>query len=313
MHIDVSKIDEKRSPCIRICMDNPSPHLDWNHLRAFLATAECGTLSGAARRLGLTQPTLSRQITAFETSLDLLLFERNARSLTLTDTGRALLHNAKEMGKAATAFTLTASGQRSELSGTVRVTAGDIMSWFIMPQVTQQLRLRAPQITLDVVATDTIQDLLQREADIAIRHVRPEQPALIARLIRQKTAHLYASRSYLDTRGRPETTQDLAHHDWIAMGDPRRMRDHLAGLNIPLPVDAFRVASENGLIAWEMAKTGLGIIPMDDDVAAKTPQMEQVLSGIVAIEFPVWLVTHRELHTSPRIRLVFDLLAELLA
>ena len=109
-------------------MDHPSAHLDWNHLRAFLATAECGSLSGAARRLGLTQPTLSRQIAAFEASLDLLLFERSARNLMLTEAGRALLLDAKDMGKAAAAFGLTASGQRSELSGTVRVTASDIMS-----------------------------------------------------------------------------------------------------------------------------------------------------------------------------------------
>ncbi len=293
-------------------MDHPSTHLDWNHLRAFLATAECGSLSGAARRLGLTQPTLSRQIAAFEASLDLLLFERSARNLMLTEAGRALLLDAKDMGKAAAAFGLTASGQRSELSGTVRVTASDIMSWHVMPQVTQQLRLRAPQIMLDVVATDTIQDLLRREADIAIRHVRPEQPALIARLIGQKTGHLYAARSYLDARKRPETAQDLAHHDWIAMGDPKRMRDHLAGMNLPLPIEAFRVASENGLIAREMAKSGLGIIPIDDDVAAQAPQMEQVLPGSFSVKFPVWLVTHSELHTSPRIRLVFDLLADLL-
>ena len=294
-------------------MDNAKDQPDWNHLHAFLKTVETGSLSAAARQLGLTQPTLSRQISALESALSLMLFERTGKRLTLTDAGHELLRSAKAMGDAANTLSLTASGQRSDLRGLVRITASDVTSAYLLPDVLHDLRRRAPQITVDIVATDDIQDLMLRDADIAIRHVRPEQPNLVARLLREKTGHFYAATSYLEARGRPAQVADLARHDWIAMGQVARMRDYMQDMGIPVQTEAFRLNSENSLVAWEMAKSGLGVTPMDDEIAALSPQMERLLPETLEVTYPVWLVTHRELHTSPRIRLVFDLLAKAMA
>ncbi|MEC8575261.1 MAG: LysR family transcriptional regulator, partial [Pseudomonadota bacterium] len=214
---------------------------DWNHIRAFLATADSGSLSAAARKLGLTQPTLSRQVAALETELGLLLFERVGRSLELTQAGRELLDHSRTMGQAAEALSLSATGQAQSIDGTIRITASDMMSAYVLPEVLQQLQRRAPRLTIDVVATNDIRDLMRREADIAIRHVRPDQPDLIARLVQEASGHFYASRSYLDKRGRPACYSDLADHDFVSFGDTDRMIEYLVPMGIPVTADQFRI------------------------------------------------------------------------
>ncbi|MCF2871131.1 LysR family transcriptional regulator [Octadecabacter sp. G9-8] len=291
-------------------MDIDPDRLDWTHLRSFLATAETASLSAAARKLGLTQPTLSRQVAALETSLSILLFERVGRGLELTDAGRELLTHVQDMGAAASRLALTAAAQRSDISGKVRITASDIYSTIFVPQMIVEVRKRAPGLIIEVVATNDISDLMRREADIAIRHMRPEEPDLVARLVREVTGRFYAATSYLDKRGRPKTREDLAQHDWVSFGDTNRMVDYMVAMGIPVMHDGFKVGSENGLVAWEMACAGLGICPMDDAVGALSNGMEVVLEGELDVTFPIWLVTHREVHTSPRIRLVFDILAQ---
>lgn len=290
-------------------MENP----DWNHIRAFLATAETGSLSAAARRLGLTQPTLSRQVAALEAELGVLLFERLGRALALTEAGHELLTHSRKMGEAADGLRLAATGQAQSIEGTVRITASDVMSAHVLPPVLHQLRQRAPRLTIDVVAANDIRDLMRREADIAIRHVRPEQPELIARLVQEATGHFYAAKSYLDRRGRPSALADLGDHDFVGFGDASRMIEYLEPMGIPITPDHFRIGSNSGLVAWELVRHGFGITPMSDEVAAAAPEVERLLPGSDAITFPVWLTTHRELHTSRRIRLVFDLLAEFFA
>ncbi|KIN62431.1 LysR substrate binding domain protein [Sulfitobacter noctilucicola] len=287
--------------------------LDWNLLRAFHATAEHGTLSGAARALGLTQPTLSRQIASLEDKLAIMLFERDGRRLSLTGSGRELLSHVQEMGQAANRLALTASGQRSGLKGLVRITASDVSSAHYLPDIVREIRMRAPQITVEIVADDDIRNLLAREADIALRHVRPEHPNLVARLLQSKAGYFFAATSYLNARGRPKNVNDLTQHDWIAMGEVARMHAYMIGMGIPITPENFKSISANGLVAWEMCKAGLGICPMAEDFAVTAPQVERVLPELLNVTYPVWLVTHREIHTSPRIRLVFDMLAEALS
>jgi DNA-binding transcriptional LysR family regulator len=294
-------------------MDHAKTTPDWTHLRAFLSTAETGSLSAAARALCLTQPTLSRQVAALEDQLGVMLFERVGRRLDLTDAGRELLPHARDMGLAAERVALSASGQRSEISGQVRITASDITAAMFLPSVVATLRKIAPQLTIDVIASNDIQDLMRREADIAIRHQRPDQPDLVARLVLDAVGHFYAAKSYLDKRGRPTSRAELASHDWVSFGDANRMAEYLVAMDIPLTVDVFKSSSENGLVSWELARAGLGICPMDDYVAASAPDMEAVMHDDLHVTFPIWLVTHREIHTSPRIRLVYDLLAEAIA
>lgn len=292
-------------------MDHNQP--DWNLLRAFAATAEAGSLSAAARQLGLSQPTLSRQIAALESRLSLMLFERNGRYLQLTDAGRELLPHARDMGAAARQMALVASGQQSDLSGLVRITASEVYSAYLLPPILKDLRRRAPQITSEIVAGDDIRNLMAREADIALRNVRPEQPNLVARLVSERTGYFYAATSYLDTRGRPETIPELQDHDWIGMGDTDRYLGYMAQLGLALTADHLPLRSVSGIAAWEMCKAGLGILPMDREIAKATPGLEPLLPEHLAVSFPIWLVAHREVHTSPRIRLVFDLLAEALS
>lgn len=294
-------------------MNWQSVSFDWNQARAFLATVEEGSLSAAARALGVTQPTLGRQVAALEERLDVVLFERVGRSLVLTQSGVELLDHVRTMCEAANAMSLTASGQSQTIEGRVRITASDVMSAHILPAALKQVRDAAPLLEIDIVAANDIRDLQHREADIAVRHVRPEQPDLIARLVSEATARFYAHESYLEHRGRPRGLEDLSDHDFVGFGNNERMIELLNPNGLSLTVDNFRVGSESGVVAWEMARSGLGIIIMSDEVAGGTPGMECVLPDMDPFVFPVWLTVHRELHTSRRIRLVFDILAEFLS
>lgn len=290
-------------------MDN-ARKFDWNHIRAFLATAETGSLSAAARRLDQTQPTLSRQIAALESDLGVMLFERVGRSLQMTGAGVELLEHTRAMGSAADRIALAASGQVQSIEGQVRITASDIMSAYVLPDILRDIRAQAPRLQIDVIAANDIRDLLRREADIAIRHVRPDQPDLIAKLVQDAEAHFYASTAYLQSNGYPKSKGDLSRHAFISFGDPDRMIEHFEPLGVRLTRDNFRLGSQSGIVAWEYVKQGFGIAPMSHEVGDSTPGVVRLLPETDAIRFPVWLTTHRELHTSRRIRLVFDLLAK---
>ncbi len=293
-------------------MNWQSVAFDWNQARAFLATVEEGSLSAAARALGLTQPTLGRQVAALEEDLGILLFDRVGKSLVLTPSGVELLDHVRAMCDAANRISLTASGQSQTIDGQVRITASDVMSAHTLPPALERLREIAPLLEIDVVAANDIRDLQLREADIAIRHVRPEQPDLIARHVSDATAHFYASKNYLDRHGRPESFDGLGGHTFIGFGDNDRMIERLNAFGLSLTRANFRVGSESGVVAWEMARQGLGIIVMSDEVAADAPGIERILPEMEPFVFPVWLTTHRELHSSRRIRLVFDLLDDFL-
>lgn len=294
-------------------MSIPPKSFDWNHVRAFLATADEGSQSAAARSLGLTQPTLSRQVAALEQDLEVLLFERIGRALELTPAGLELLEHTHSMGAAASRIALTASGQSQSIEGEVRITASDVYSAYLLPPVLHQLRQLAPKLRVEIVAANDIRDLQRREADIAIRHVRPEQPELIARLVYKDTAHFYAAPSYLDTHGRPNSFADLSTHDFVSFGESDQMMEFFTPMGIHLGADNFRIGSQSGVVAWEYVCQGFGIAPMSDQVAAQNPRVERVLPDMEPIVFPLWLTTHRELHTSRRIRLVYDLLADFLS
>jgi len=285
---------------------------DWNQARAFLVTAEEGSLSAAARALGLTQPTLGRQVSALEASLGVTLFERVGRSLSLTDAGLELLDHVKGMGDAAGRMSLAASGQSQRIEGPVCITASDLFSVCLLPPVLTQLREMAPGIDVEVVAANDIRDLKRREADISIRHARPTQSDLIAKHVHDSTAHLYAAPAYLERHGRPKTIENLASAVFVAAGQPDRYLENLRQLGIPLAKANIKYASDSGVMVWEMVKQGLGMTMMFRDVAAVTPEVEQVVPELDPAPISTWLVTHRELRTSRRIRLVFDLLAEAL-
>lgn len=294
-------------------MNWQSISFDWNQARAFLATAEEGSLSAAARALNQTQPTLGRQVAALEEALGVALFERVGRGFELTGPGRAVLEHVKSMAEAATQVSLVASGQAQSIEGKILITASDVLSAFWLPGFIAQMKEIAPRLAISVVADDNIRDIQRREADIAIRHVRPEQPNLIARLVREEHAHFYASRAYLQRQGTPANARKLADHHFIHFGEPAELIAYLDAEGIRLTPAHFPYGSRSGLVGWEMARAGLGIVAMSDSIAKATPEMTRVLDADFSITFPIWLATHRELHTSKRIRLVYDHLAAYLA
>ena len=283
---------------------------DWNHIRAFLATAEEGSLSAAARALRASQPTLGRQVSALEEELGVTLFERVGRSLELTPSGVELLEHVREMAAAANRISLAASGQSQAVDGHVRITASDILSMYHLPPVLAALQAEQPGITVEVVAANAIRDLQRREADIAIRHARPTQPELIAKRLTDATGSLYAAPSLLDRTGRPETVDDLQGIPFIGFDDHDRLISELGMAGVPIRMADIRAASENGPTVMAMAQAGMGIAIMADSAARIAGGLERVVPSWGPISFPVWLCVHRELNTSRRIRLVFDFLAE---
>ena len=285
---------------------------DWNQIRAFLATAEEGSLSAAARAMGSTQPTLGRQVAGLEADLGVTLFERVGKALVITTAGKDLLEHVQAMGDAASRISMVAAGQSQSVSGRVSITASDLFAAAYLPRILMQLRETAPGIEIAVVASNHIEDLTRRDADIAVRNVRPTQPELIARLIGNFDAGLFAASSYLDQYGRPKGVNDVKQHAFIGPNDPSEMNAFFASRGIQLSPDQFRCTSDSGVVMWEMMRAGLGIAAMPRQTWDKVTGVEQVLPELEPIRFPIWLATHRELHTSRRIRIVFDALAKAL-
>ncbi|MGL5113884.1 MAG: LysR family transcriptional regulator [Beijerinckiaceae bacterium] len=287
--------------------------LDWNLARAFRATAEAGSLSAAARQLGLTQPTLSRQIVALEASLGVALFDRIGKRLVLTESGAGLLEHAAAMALAADSFALAAAGRAQEVEGRVSISATDAMSAWILPEIVARIREEAPQITVLIVASNALSDLRRREADIAIRHVRPEEPELIARRLGDMTARFYAAESWIARHGRPTSKADLAHIDVLGFEPIDRFAAHLQREGAPVTAAQFRIVSESAVVLWEMLRMGLGVGMMLDEIGATMPGVMPLFPGEAGVSVPLWLVTHQELRTSRRVRIVYEIIARELA
>ena len=295
---------------MHFCMNWKSINFDCNQVRSVLATAEKGSFSAAARVLDQTQPTVGRQVAALEEALGVLLFERVGKSLNLTTAGAEILVHVRDMADTASRISLTATSQAQTIEGQVRITASDLLSAYQLPPIIKQLRVAAPRLDIEVVAANDLRDIQRREADIAIRHVRPTQPDLIARLVADVKAHFYAAPSFLDQVGRPRNEEELVKLDFVGFGEVSVMVNYLQEAGIPVTEDNFLLSSKNGIVAWEMVRRGLGVCVMSEDIANLTPGVERVLPNREPFTFPVWLATHSELHTARRIRLVFDLLAE---
>lgn len=286
---------------------------DWNQARSFLAVAEEGSLSAAAAALKLTQPTITRQLAALEEDLKVMLLERTGRTVSLTPAGLDLLDHVRAMADGANMMSLAASGQSQDIEGKVRVTASEMIAVYLLPDILERLSQMAPDLQLEIAADNSVRDLLLREADIAIRHMRPEQPNLIAKLVCDHTMRFYAVEDYIARYGPPQQTGDMSAHQFVSFGDSERIVGYLKLVRLDLSQRNFRYASNSQLVEWEIARKGHAIAIMNDNIAAKFPEFQPVLTEIEPFSIPVWLVAHRELQTSRRIRLVFDILADAMA
>ena len=311
MHLRI-RIAEKRVDDIRKCMNWRAVNFDWNQVRAFLATVEEGTLSGGARVLGLTQPTLGRQVAALEEQLGVTLFERSGRSLILTPTGQELAEHVRDMGEAATRLSLVASGQSTSFEGTVKVSATQMFAAHVMPDVIGRLRETHPGITINVIATNILSDLRRREADIAIRNTEPTDSDMIARRMPDGYGGLYASPDMIARYGPFESIKDLADAPFIGIGTDDGLLEALQRKNVPITRSNFVASSDSHLVHWKLARKGLGFAINGSFVGNIDDVLVPVLHDQLLFDFPVWLVAPSELRTNPRVRVVFDVLADVL-
>ena len=298
---------------MHFCMDWNSINFDWNRARAFLVTAEEGSLSAAARALGMAQPTLGRQVDALEQELGVTLFQRVGRGLVLTPGGLALLDHVRAMGDAANRVSLSAFGQSQSIEGSICISASETYAAVLLPPIIAKLRLAEPRIKIEIIASHTTSDLRRREADIALRNFRPTEPDLIAKKIRDVPARLFATPNYIRQLGNPQDVADLNQADFINIASSDVFMNTLNGLGFTLTPDNFPILSENYLVMWELVKHGLGLGILDSNIGDREPLVQRVLPQMEPLIFPLWLVAHRELHTSQRIRVVFDLLSQELA
>jgi DNA-binding transcriptional LysR family regulator len=284
----------------------------WELYRSFLAVVRDGSLSGAARALALTQPTVGRHIGALEKALGIALFIRSQNGLLPTPGALALVPHAQAMAIAAEALVREASGAAEEPSGAVRLTASEIVGAEVLPPILAAFRAQYPQIVFELALTNATEDLLRRDADIAVRMTRPTQSALVARRIGTVPIGLYAHRRYADEHGLPSTGEELVRHATIGFDrDDSGARGLTIG-DVPITREffAFRCDSDLGQLA--AVRAGLGIGACQVGIARRDPDLLAVLADQVRFDLEMWLVMHEDQRMSRRVRLLFDHLAEAL-
>ncbi|SMF15888.1 transcriptional regulator, LysR family [Alteromonadaceae bacterium Bs31] len=289
-------------------MDWRAINYDWNHLKAFWVTAQEGSLSAAARALGVAQPTLGRQVAALEKQLGVVLFERHGRGLELTPTGQQLLAPLKHMSDAAAELSLLAAGQSGEVKGRVCISVTDSIAEFMLPPVIQQLREHHPGIVVEILATNDLSDLRRREADIALRAVEPEQGDLIARKLRSFKAYLYATEDYLATVTTGRSLRELNKAAFVGFAENKILIDEFAAQGLTINEDNFSAISESHSVHWQLVKAGLGIGIMIEDIGDADSSVIRACDDFKPYQGGLWLVAHRELRTSRRVKAVFDFL-----
>lgn len=281
----------------------------WDLFRTFAAVLREGSLSGAARVLGMTQPSVSRHIDALETAVGGKLFVRTQRGLSPTDRGLALRPQAESLVATSAALLRAASGAE-EVSGTVRITASDVVGAEHLPPILADLRRAHPGLSIELVLSNAVTDLLQRQADIAVRMVEPAQRALVARKVGAVTVGFHAHRDYLAARGTPRTMDELLAHDLIGMDTEtpaiRAVLQRFPGLTR----DAFTLRVDSDLAQLAAIRAGYGIGFCQVQIARSEPDLVRVAPDLFSLEFPLWVAMHEDLRGGARYRAVFDALAE---
>lgn len=284
-------------------------NIDWALLRSFLAVVDTGSLSAAAARVATTQPTLSRHIRKLETVLGVGLFKRSVRGLEPTDAALGLIDDARTMGAAAEALTLKAQGRSQQLIGTVRVAASVIVANLVLPPIVASLRQAEPNIQIEIVASDLTQNLLRRDADLAIRMVDPAQNALIARRLGDAPIGLFGAHSYIARHGLVQTVEDLRTEDVIGFDRGDAIIKGYAANGLSVTRDDFAIRCDDQMVYWNLLLAGVGLGFAQTLVANHHPELEQVNIDMCIPPMPVWLVMHDEVRSNARIRRVADYLS----
>lgn len=284
----------------------------WEHYRTLLAVIREGSLSAAARQLGLTQPTIGRHIDALEAALGLALFTRSQGGLTPTEGALALVPHAEAMANAADALRRAASGEAVEERGTVRITASEMVGTEVLPAILARFREKHPRIAIELMLSNRSEDLLQREADIAVRMIRPTQAALLAKKVGELSIGLHAHQNYLQAHGTPANIDELREHALIGYDKEPSVRRSI-DLGIEFSRELFSFRADSDLAQFAALKAGFGIGMCQYGLAKNYPELRALMPGQVNFQLDVWIVMHEDLKTSLRMRLMFDHLAKELA
>ena len=286
---------------------------DWDLYRSFLGVLREGSLSAAARALGQTQPTIGRHIAELEARLgDIALFTRSPRGLLPTETALELRPHAEAMASAAAALARAASGGREAVAGAIRITASEVVGAEVLPPILAAFRQAQPAIAVEMVLSNRTQDLLQRDADIAVRMVRPTQGGLVARSIGEIALGLHAHPSYVAANGMPDSVAALADHALIGYDQETPSIRALRALGLQLTREMFAYRSDSDLAQLAATRAGFGIGICQNGIARRDG-LVPVLPGTIRFSLPVWLAAHRDIRTSLRMRLMLDHLAGALA
>jgi DNA-binding transcriptional LysR family regulator len=284
--------------------------IGWELYRSFLAVLAEGSLSGAARALDIAQPTVGRHVAALERGLGMPLFTRSQAGLLPLESALSLRPYAEAMSSAVAALERAAASQGSGVRGVVRVAASEVIGVEVLPKVVARLREEYPDLQIELVLSNRMQDLLQREADIAVRMTRPDQGLLIARRIGHVHVGLYATRQYLQRRGTPATWADLQQHTVIGFDQPTAFL-RAAGKSLPLRREMLAIRADNDLAQLALIRSGAGIgfcqVPI-----AKRDGLVRVLVRQFSLPLDTWIAMHEDLRNSPRCRVTFDALVETL-
>jgi DNA-binding transcriptional LysR family regulator len=293
-------------------MDERMTQMDWSLVQAFLAVAETGSLSAAARRLGSSQPTLGRQIKAIEAQLGAELFHRHAKGFDLSETGAALLEPARSMRDAARQIGLTAAGRETRIEGTVRITASVVVTTYLLPEIVARIRAEEPDIEIELAPSDDATNLAYREADIAIRMFRPTQLDLVTRRIGDMPLGLFASHRYIEMRGVPTTAADLLEHDVIGFDRDPAIVDGFRAGGLAVERRWFKTRTDDQIANWQLVRAGVGIGFMQRRIGLADPLVREIPLDLGLPVLPVWLTAHEAMRKTPRVRRVWGILEQAL-
>ena len=291
-------------------MADPLQTLDWALVRSYLAVMDAGSVSAAARATHGHQPTISRHLAELESQLGVALFERTGRGVTPTAAGLEVLPAARQMQAAAEALARSVTRGREATRGTVRITASQVVSTWLLPPLVVEFQRAEPGIALEIVASNAVQNLLRREADIAVRMVRPDQGSLIARKVGEVAIGAWAHADYLAAAGTPRTPADLARHRLIGYDKDDALLRGMARLGLAMTPANFALRADDQVANAQLIVAGGGIGFAADYLAALWPQLQRVLPDLAIPALPCWLTVHRELRGNGVVKRVYEFLAE---
>jgi len=275
---------------------------DWNWIRVFLAVCERGSLSAAARELGMSQPTLSRHIQQMEHKTGLNLFKRTTQGLTPTIAAQNLLAPCQQMQQLAHGLEREISGQNQTLQGNIRISANELVGMYLLPAAITQFQNMHPQVSLELLIDNEVSNLNKREADLALRMFRPTQADLVVKRLPNLPLAMFGEENYLNKYGTPESVQDLLDHKLIGFDEVSSYVDLAQARDWPLKRDSFVVRTDNLLTQIALLKSGAGLVVTHKALGDALPNIRQVLPKIDIPELEFWLVCHSDVHYNRAIR-----------